>query len=113
MCIRDSIQFTNRYRIADGKLSWSYAMPADCRAKMLDLLAPYTCLLYTSLPNSRNSVRPAAVVSAGRRHTSTGVLPTAEPRRTHDGTGLHATDDPVILRQPNRPDPTAGPDYFA
>ena len=36
------IQFTNRYRIADGKLSWSYAMPADCRAKMLDLLAPYT-----------------------------------------------------------------------
>ena len=35
------IQFTNRYRIADGKLSWSYAMPADCRAKMLDLLAPY------------------------------------------------------------------------
>lgn len=36
------IQFTNRYRIADGKLSWSYAMPADCRAKMLDLLSPYT-----------------------------------------------------------------------
>ena len=28
--------------LADGKLSWSYAMPADCRAKMLDLLAPYT-----------------------------------------------------------------------
>ena len=36
------IQFTNRYRIAGGKLSWSYAMPADCRTKMLELLAPYT-----------------------------------------------------------------------
>lgn len=36
------IQFTSRYRIADGKLTWGYYMPADCRTKMLELLAPYT-----------------------------------------------------------------------
>lgn len=46
------IQFTNRYRIADGKLSWSYAMPADCRAKMLDLLSPYTVHFVTAIPIS-------------------------------------------------------------
>ncbi len=66
------IQFTGRYRIANGELSWSYYMPADCRTKMQALLAPYdvhfvtghTHIKYTNFLGDRMMEHNIAAVCA-------------------------------------------------
>ena len=41
------IQYSNRYKIENGKLSWSYAMPSEYRSRIAELLAPYDAHLVT------------------------------------------------------------------
>ena len=41
------IQYSNRYKIVNGKLSWSYAMPSEYRSRIAELLAPYDAHLVT------------------------------------------------------------------
>lgn len=35
------IQYTNRYRVSNGTLSWTYSMPAEYRTRVESLLSPY------------------------------------------------------------------------
>ncbi len=41
------IQYTNRYKVENGDLTWSYAMPAEYRSRLAELLAPYKVHLVT------------------------------------------------------------------
>lgn len=66
------IQYTSRYKITNGTLSWGYSMPAECRAKMEELLAPYivhfvtghTHIKYTNFINDRMMEHNVAAVCA-------------------------------------------------
>jgi len=66
------IQFTGRYKVVGGNTVWSYSMPADCRAKMLSLLAPYdvhfvtghTHIKYTNFIGERMMEHNIAAVCA-------------------------------------------------
>ena len=66
------IQFTSRFRIDNGKLAWSYYMPAECRTKMETLLAPYnvhfvtghTHIKYTNYINDRMMEHNVAAICA-------------------------------------------------